>query len=121
MSAVALWAGVALLGGVGAVARFAVSTAVARRTEGWLPFGTLAVNLSGTVLMGFLAGIALHGDALTLAAGGLLGSYTTFSTWMLDTERLGRAGLPASAALNIAASLALGVAALLLGRLLAGG
>jgi len=88
MSGLLLWIGVGLLGGVGAVARFVLSAAVARRSAGWFPSGTLVVNLSGSVLLGFVAGVALHGDALTLLGGGLLGSYTTFSTWMLDSERL---------------------------------
>src|SRR6185312_7655796 len=56
VNALLLWLGVALLGGVGAVARFLFSTAVARRSDGWFPSGTLAVNLSGTALLGLLAG-----------------------------------------------------------------
>ena len=108
MSAVALWIGVGLLGGVGAVARFAVSAAVARRTAAWFPYGTLAVNLSGSALLGLIGGLALHGDALTLAAGGLLGSYTTFSTWMLDSERLAEGARGRGLAANLLGSLAPG-------------
>jgi CrcB protein len=118
MSAVALWVGVALLGGGGAVARFTLSTAVARRTAGWLPYGTLAVNLSGSALLGLVAGFALHGDALTLVGGGLLGSYTTFSTWMLDSERLSEHHSGRALAANLLGSLLLGLAALALGRAL---
>jgi CrcB protein len=118
VSAVALWIGVALLGGVGAVARFAVGTAVAQRTPVWFPYGTLAVNLSGSALLGLLSGLALHGDALTLAAGGLLGSYTTFSTWMLDSERLAEGERGRGLAANLVGSLALGLAAVALGRVL---
>jgi fluoride exporter len=118
VSDVSLWVGVALLGGVGAVARFAVSTAVARRTAGWFPYGTLVVNLSGSVLLGLVAGIALHGDALTLAGGGLLGSYTTFSTWMLDSERPAEHHGDRALAANLLGSLLLGLAAVALGRAL---
>lgn len=118
MSAIALWGGVALLGGAGAVARFLVSAAVARRSEGWFPWGTLAVNLSGTGLLGLLAGLALHGDALTLAGGGLLGSYTTFSTWMLDSERLAEHHSGRALVANVAGSVLLGLAAVALGRAL---
>jgi CrcB protein len=118
VSALLLWSGVALLGGAGAVARFLLSTAVARRTAGWFPAGTLAVNLSGTALLGLLAGIALHGDALTLAGGGLLGSYTTFSTWMLDSERLAERHGGRLLAANLLGSLLLGLAAVALGRAL---
>lgn len=120
MSAVLLWVGVALLGGAGAVARFLLSTAVARRSEGWFPSGTLAVNLSGTALLGLLAGAALHGDALTLLGGGLIGSYTTFSTWMLDSERLAEHHSDRALLVNLAGSLLLGLAAVALGRALGG-
>jgi CrcB protein len=118
VSGVLLWAGVALLGGLGAVARFVVSTAVARRGAGWFPWGTLAVNLSGTALVGVLSGLALHGDALLLAGGGLLGSYTTFSTWMLDSDRLAEHHSGRALAANLFGSLLLGVAAVALGRAL---
>lgn len=120
MSAVLLWAGVGLLGGVGAVARFAIGTAVARRTAGWFPYGTLVVNLSGSALLGLVAGLALHGDALTLVAGGLLGSYTTFSTWMLDSERLAEHHSDRALVANLVGSLLLGLAAVALGRALGG-
>ncbi|HET6448175.1 MAG TPA: fluoride efflux transporter CrcB [Conexibacter sp.] len=118
MSTVALWGGVALLGGVGAVARYAVSLAVARRSAGWFPWGTLAVNLSGTAVLGLLAGVALHGDALTLAGGGLVGSYTTFSTWMLDSDRLAEHHSGRALAANLLGSLLLGLATVVLGRAL---
>jgi CrcB protein len=120
VSALLLWAGVALLGGLGAVGRFLLSTAVARRSEGWFPSGTLAVNLSGTAVLGLVAGLALHGDALTLVGGGLLGSYTTFSTWMLDSERLAEHHSDRALVANLAGSLLLGLAAVALGRALGG-
>jgi fluoride exporter len=120
VSAAALWIGVGLLGGVGAVARFLVSTTVARRSAGWFPYGTLVVNLSGSVLLGLIAGLALHGDALTLVGGGLLGSYTTFSTWMLDSERLAEHHSDRALAANLVGSLLLGLAAVALGRALGG-
>jgi CrcB protein len=118
MSAVLLWVGVALLGGAGALARFAVSAAVAQRVPEWFPYGTLAVNLSGSAVLGLLAGLALHGDALTLVGGGLIGSYTTFSTWMLDSERLAAGGRGRALAANLVGSLLLGLAAVALGRAL---
>jgi CrcB protein len=118
MSALALWCGVALLGGVGSVARYLIATAVTRRSAGWFPLGTLAVNLSGAVVLGLLSGVALHGDALTLAGGGLLGSYTTFSTWMLDSERLAEHQGERALAVNLFGSLLLGLVAVALGRAL---
>ncbi len=107
---------VGLLGGVGAVGRFLVDHAVAVRAGRGLGLGTLAVNLSGTFALGIVVGAALHGDALRLVAAGLLGSYTTFSTWMLESQRLGESDRRGAAALNIAGSLALGLLAIWLGR-----
>jgi CrcB protein len=103
VSDVLVWIGVGLLGGLGAVARLVVGD-------------TLVVNVSGSLLLGVLAGLTLSDDALLLAATALLGSYTTFSAWMLETHRApGRA----HAAANVAGSLALGVAAVALGRWIA--
>jgi len=115
------WLGVALLGGVGANARFLVHTLVAARVGGELPLATLAVNASGSLLLGVLAGVALSGDALVLAGSATLGSYTTFSTWMLDTQRLAEDGRRTAAVANVLVSVALGLGALALGRAIAGG
>jgi fluoride exporter len=115
------WLGVALLGGVGANARFLVHTLLAARVGGELPLATLVVNCSGSLLLGLLAGAALSGDALVLAGAATLGSYTTFSTWMLETELLAANGRRAPAVLNVLASLALGIGAVALGRAIAGG
>jgi fluoride exporter len=114
----ATWAGVAVLGGAGAVARFVVDGAVAGRFDRDLPVGTLAVNLSGAFLLGLVAGFALTGDALLLLGTATLGSYTTFSTWMLETQRLVEDGEGRAAAVNIVLSLAAGVTAVALGRAL---
>lgn len=115
-----VWIGVALLGGVGAIARVAVDAAVAARRGRWFPYGILTVNVSGSLVLGLVSGVALHGDALVLAAGGLLGSYTTFSTWMRDSHRLAADGRRRAFAANVLVSLALGVAAVALGRWLGG-
>ena len=112
------WVGVAVLGGAGAAARFVVDGAVAERATGELPVGPLAVNLSGAFLLGLVSGLALTGDALLLAGTALLGSYTTFSTWMLETQRLVEDGEGRPAAVNVLLSLAAGVAAVALGRAL---
>ena len=115
------WLGVAVLGGVGANARFLVHTLVAGRVGSVLPLGTLVVNASGSLLLGLLAGVALSGDALVLAGTATLGSYTTFSTWMLETELLAGNGRRAAALLNVLLSVALGVGAVALGRAVGGG
>jgi fluoride exporter len=114
------WVGVALLGGAAAIARFLLEAAVSERVAGPFPAGTLAVNLSGTLALGILAGAALHGAALTVVAGGGLGSYTTFSTWMFESQRLGEEGEARAMWLNLAGSLAAGLAAVALGHWLGG-
>ncbi len=116
----AAWIAVAALGGAAALARFLLDAALAERAAGPFPAGTLAVNLSGSVLLGLVAGAALHGVALTIVAGGGLGSFTTFSTWMFESQRLGEAGRASMLWLNIGFSLAAGLAALALGHWLGG-
>jgi fluoride exporter len=116
---VLVWTAVAVLGGIGALLRFALDGAVSERAGSEFPWGTLAVNLSGAFALGLLAGVALHGDALLLAGTAALGSYTTFSTWVFEAHRLGEDGELALAAINVAASLTAGVAAAALGRLIA--
>jgi CrcB protein len=113
-----VWVGVALLGGAGAVARFTLDGAVSARAGDAFPWGTLAVNVSGAFLLGVLSGNGVGGDALLLAGTGLLGSYTTFSTWMLESHRLGEDGEPMRMWLNLAVSLLAGLAAAALGRAL---
>ena len=112
-----VWIGVALLGGGGALARFALDGTVGSRlARGGFPLGTLAVNTSGALLLGLLTGAALTGDALVLAGTATLGSYTTFSTWMLESQRLAEDAEGGGALLNIALSLAAGVGAAALGH-----
>ena len=104
----------AVVGGLGALARFALDGAVAGRLGRELPFGTLAVNATGSLALGLVA--SLDGDAYRLLATGLLGAYTTFSTWMLESHRLGEDGRLRAGALNLAVSLAAGLASAWLGR-----
>ncbi|MGH2947392.1 MAG: fluoride efflux transporter CrcB [Solirubrobacteraceae bacterium] len=106
---VAVLLGVGVLGGVGALARFLLDGSVAARLGRSFPFGTLAVNLSGTFLLAVLVGAAVDGDALRLAGTGLLAAFTTFSTWALESQRLGEDGQPGLGLLNFAASLVFGL------------
>jgi CrcB protein len=115
-----VWIAVALLGGVGAVARFMLDGAVSDSVGSELPWGTFAVNISGTVVLGALVGATVKGDPLLLAGIALIGSYTTFSTWLLETHRLAEEQRGYAVALNVAGSLAVGVGAAALGRLLGG-
>jgi fluoride exporter len=112
----AAWIGVGALGGCGALARFGLTLLVADRLHPHFPAGTLAVNLSGAFLLGLLAGAAVEGDARLLIGAGLLGSYTTFSTWMVETQRIGEAGKRRIAVANVVLSVVFGLAAAALGH-----
>ncbi len=117
---VGVWAAVLVIGGLGAVTRFLVDRAVARRAARPFPFGTLAVNLSGAVVLGFLSALTLGHTVALLAGTAFVGAYTTFSTWMFETHRLSEERQFAPAAANIVVSVALGLAAAALGAWLAG-
>lgn len=110
------WVAVGLLGGAAAAARFLIDSAFAARTDHPFPLGILAVNLAGTLALGLVAGAALSGEALAIVAGGVLGSFTTFSTWMLDSHRLAEAGHTRLVWLNLGLSLLAGFAAIALGH-----
>lgn len=113
---IAVWAGVIAAGGVGAVLRFLVDRSVSARIAQSFPFGTLAVNLSGAFLLGFLSSLALSPRLALLIGTAFVGSYTTFSTWMLETQRLGEEGQMRPAVTNIVVSVVLGLAAAWLGQ-----
>jgi fluoride exporter len=113
-----VWLGVAVLGGVGALLRFGVDGAVGSRAPAELPFGTLAVNATGALALGVVAGVALQGDARVLAGTAAIGSYTTFSTWLFETHRLGEDGRIGAALANVVVPLVVGFAAVAAGRAL---
>ena len=110
------WAGVMLIGGIGSVLRFLVDRTVTRQLARPFPFGTLTVNISGAALLGFLGGLALSREAALLAGTAFVGAYTTFSTWMLETQRLGEERRIWAAAANLVVSVVLGIAAAFLGQ-----
>lgn len=109
-----IWA-IAAAGFVGAVARYLLDGIVQQRLESSLPWGTFAVNVSGSLLLGLVAGLGVyHGldtDAELLIGTGLLGSYTTFSTYAFETYRLAEDGARRMAALNAIGSVAAGLLA----------
>jgi fluoride exporter len=111
------WVGVAVLGGIGTVARFLVDGWVGARFGRELPLGTFAINVSGAFLLGLVDGLALSGNAMVVAGTATIGAYTTFSTWMFETHRLAEDGEFASAALNVGVSIVVGFAAVVLGHL----
>lgn len=85
-----LW--VALAGSAGAVARFVLDGAIRARRAGEFPWGTVLVNISGSLLLGFVVGLVLFQGApsqLQIVLGvGFCGGYTTFSTASVETVRL---------------------------------
>jgi CrcB protein len=108
--------GIGLVGGAGAVGRFVLDGAVAGRLGRDFPYGTLVVHVLGSLVLGVLAGATVEGDAHRLAGTGFVGAFTTFSTWALESHRLGEDGRLRLAALNFTVSLVLGVSAAWAGR-----
>jgi len=113
-------AGVAIAGALGALALYGLGGWIASRHPGTFPIETLVINVSGSLVLGFLfvllterfmANPALR-TALTV---GFLGAYTTFSTFSLETYRLIEDGAIGLAALNVFASIAAGLLAVYLG------
>ncbi|OBK13325.1 fluoride efflux transporter CrcB [Mycobacterium asiaticum] len=120
MTTVLVWLGVMVIGGLGSVARFLVDRSVARRIARGFPFGTLTVNITGAALLGFLSSLALPKDVSLLVGTAFVGAYTTFSTWMLETQRLSEERQLLAAFANLAVSIGLGLAAVVLGQRVAG-
>jgi fluoride exporter len=114
----AVWAGVAGLGGAGALARFLLDGAISSRLRSPFPAGTFAINITGALLLGLLTGLAATGETLVLAGTAALGSCTTFSTWIFESQRLTEDAYARAALLNVIASLAAGLGAAALGRLI---
>ena len=111
--------GLLVAGGCGALLRYEVELGVRRRLGPAFPFGTLLINVSGSFVLGLLVGLAEHHgvrpEVVTVLGTGLLGAYTTFSTFTFDTVGLTERGRVGAAAANLGASLVLGLAAAALG------
>jgi CrcB protein len=113
-----VWVAVVFIGGAGSTARYLVDGVVASRRGRAFPFGTLVINVSGAFSLGLLTGLVGSPTTPLLAGTAAVGSYTTFSTWMLETERLSEDTAYGLAAANVLVSLVVGVSAAALGRLL---
>jgi CrcB protein len=112
--------GIALAGALGALARYGLEGAVARRSPGAFPWGTFVVNVTGAFALGFV--FTVMAERLEVAPWlrstltiGFLGAYTTFSTLSFESYRLAEDGAWALAAANILGSMAAGLAAVYLG------
>lgn len=111
---------VALGGALGSVARYAVGSWIQLRTGSIFPVGTLVVNLSGSFLLGLILRYALETPAITpearaLLTTGILGGYTTFSTFTYETATLLEEGDWRRATLYVGLSVLLSLAGAFLG------
>ena len=100
---------IAVGGGCGSVARFLVAREMGRLFGSFLPYGTLIVNVLGSLALGWLATVFLDRPEINIAlrlgiAVGFLGAFTTFSTFSLESVQLLLSGAVWRAALNVAAN-----------------
>ena len=118
-----LWIGMG--GFVGATGRFLVASLVQRWSGGSLyPYGTLAVNVVGCLIIGLLGGLDQSRQLFGPAARsfifiGVLGGFTTFSSFGYETLNLAQSGQSQAALLNVALQLGLGLGAAWLGLMVA--
>ena len=110
---------IAVAGALGALARWGIGTWFGQRFPSF-PWGTLVINVSGSFLLGVLFAALIERSAGTptmrvALTTGLMGAYTTFSTFSLETFRLFEDGATGAAIANIGLSLALGLVAVWLG------
>jgi CrcB protein len=89
---VLVWLGVGLFGALGALSRFFLGAVVTARRPGAFPAGTFVVNLTGCFVLGLLTGLSLSSNLMLVIGTGFLGGYTTFSTWMVESQRLAEDG-----------------------------
>jgi CrcB protein len=111
-------------GAVGAVVRYLTDVWLRMRVDAVLPWGTLIVNVAGSLALGFLAGLAAGTGTLpewvrALAGTGFLGALTTYSTFSLETVNLAAERAWRYASTNVVSTLAAGVGAAWLGWFLA--
>lgn len=106
---------VAVAAGVGAVCRYVVDQIVQHRTSGDFPYGTFAINIVGSLLLGLVTGSAVHHGLdreLTVVVGaGFAGGFTTLSTWAWETIALAETGDLPAVAWNVVGSFSLGLIA----------
>lgn len=116
-----LWLGVLALGGCGAILRTGIGATVDGHKRTSFPLGTFTVNLSGSFLVGLVYGAGVVGDAHLLVGTGLIGAYTTYSTWIGDSEQLIRRDQVPAAIRNLLGSIVLGLGVALLGKVVGEG
>jgi CrcB protein len=115
-----IWIAVAVGGALGSLARYGLSAFVLRATGALFPIGTFAVNALGCLVFGVIAGVseqrvALSPETRAFVLVGVLGGFTTFSSYIFESTALVRDGQFAAAALNIAGQVVAGLAAFWIG------
>ena len=119
---------IALGGAVGASTRYLLDTWIAQRAGGAFPWGTLIINVSGSLVLGLLFALAIERGVLPASVRGplligFIGAYTTFSTLMLESWRLIEDGAVVLGLVNLIGSSVIGMVALvgglMIGRALA--
>jgi len=119
------WIAVAIGGALGSVARHAVNLELGHRFERSVPYATLVVNIVGCLVIGLLAGLVAGGrlrrwtTVRTFRFVGVLGGFTTFSSFGLETVTVGHGGNHQAAMWNIVGQVGLGVGGVWLGFYLA--
>ncbi|SHI16557.1 camphor resistance protein CrcB [Sporobacter termitidis DSM 10068] len=93
----------------GSLVRYILGKVLADKTHRSFPFGTMLINITGALLLGFVNSVGLSGNLLCLLADGFLGAYTTFSTFMYEGFSLFHDKKRLNAAVYILGSVALGV------------
>jgi len=111
---------VALGGALGSVSRFLLGPALQRAFDATFPVGTLFINVIGSLILGFVLGLAAEGvdvrpEARAFIAIGFCGGFTTFSTFSYEAVRLLEDGEGSRAALYIMASVVLSIGAAFIG------
>jgi fluoride exporter len=113
-----VWLAIAVAGAIGAPLRYLIDGAISDRVRSVFPWGTFVVNMSGSFALGLITGLVLYhafpADGRLIIGVGLIGAYTTFSTFTFEAASLIRL-----AALNIGGSVVLGAAAAAAGLALA--
>jgi CrcB protein len=117
------WVGFVAAGAIGAPLRYLVDSAVQDRSAGKFPWGTFVVNVSGSLILGFVTGLAIYHafpDTPRVILGtGFCGAYTTFSAFSFETVRLLEQGATADALRNALGTLVTCAAAAAAGLALA--
>jgi len=118
-----VWLAIAVAGAIGAPLRYLVDGAVSDRVRSLFPWGTFVVNMSGSFALGLITGLVLYhafpADGRLIIGVGLIGAYTTFSTFTFEATSLIERREIRLAALNIGGSVVLGAAAAAAGLALA--